>query len=262
MASFYFDDETGEIIYEPSPDENVVVTDESPGDSEPEQGDVEGLPGAESVTDVDEEIREEIEENGNYVDSLFDSGVDESVTLEDETVLSPSRETVVVNDSDNAVPVVLSDDITLALTDALTPATGTLGSTTLEYFDRIVSAFPYDYAYVAYRTNSTNSAEGVLYYGDDYTINDNTIVFDDAVAVRVYRSGTGSTAYTYYVREDVGDVSLSLSHNSTLVYYSNIKEGFPLLGGYERPFNISPFIVVGLLSAMAVAILAKIFNRK
>ena len=206
----------------------------------------------------------EVLENGNDVVENADTGTVLSDEVESEEVSEETQETVVLGGNGDAVPVVLSDEVTTALLDATTPASGSLASSTLDYFDRIVSSLPTDYVFVAYRTNADNSYDGVLYYGDDFDISDNTIVFGNGSRqIHVERTtDSGYSAVTEYLEYDATDTSITLSRSGDVVYYTNVGVGYPVLGGYEKPVEFSMFLVVGLVSAMAVVALQKLILRR
>lgn len=213
---------------------------------------------------VNEDLESEDLENGEYVDSDASQGDLSADEIEDEEIPSQTQENLVVSFGDDAVPVVLSDEVTAALLDATTPAGGTLASSTLDYFDRIVSGLPSDAIYVAYRTDSDSNYDGVLYYGDDYNLSSDTVIFGkDSRQIHVERvSSGGYSTYTNYTEYDAEDVEVNLSRSGDVVYYSNIDAGYPILGGYEKPFNLSPYLVVGLVTALAVVVLQKLICKR
>lgn len=241
MASIFEVNADGLIEYVPSDEESVA----------PDSGE---------TYEIEES---EVFENGDDVAEISAEGIFEPDTVEDEEIFSQTQEIVVANDPDNAVPVVLSDEVSEALIEALTPAGGSLGSTTLDYFDRLTGSFPSDYVYVAYRMSSSNSYDGVMYFGDNYDFDGTTISFGkNAVQVCVQRVTSYGSTTTEYTQTDAEGVDVTLSKDGQVVYYTNAEVGYPVLGGYSQPLGISPFLVVGLLSAMASVILAKLLIRK
>lgn len=244
-ATLFEVNENGEIIYNggenTASDSDVIMSEQD-----------ENLFSSEGVTD------------GEYVDSYVDSGDISATEMESEEVSEEVQETMVVSLGDDALPVVLSDEVTTALLNATTPASGTLANTTLDYFDRIVSGLPYDAVYVAYRTDEDSNYDGVLYYSEDYSISGDSVTFEgEARQVHVERvSSSGYSTTTRYTEYEADGVSIDLSRSGDVVYYSNVQVGFPILGGFEKPFELSPFLVVGLIAAMAVVVLQKLILKR
>lgn len=145
------------------------------------------------------------------------------------------------------------------------PSTGNMASSTLTYFDRVVDGLPDYYKYVAFSDNSSDSYSGVLVYGSDYTISGNTITFNSADLVSVYRvrQGVTNTYITYYDHSDLSNRSFSLPSNSTVLYYTNAFDGFPVLGyGLNTPSNsISTYLSVAVFVAILFTLLNKLFFR-
>jgi len=218
-----------------------------------------------SLFDVDpvtnEIVYEEsgVEENGVYTFEDGDSG--DLLQLEEE-VLEEEMDTVSDSGSGDGV-MLLSEEVEAALL-ASTPAAGSLNSSTIDYFDRLVDGLPADYGYVAYRNSSDDAYAGTIVFGEDWDYNENSVVFGSgAVEIDVSRvTGTGYSSYIKYEAFDASDSVVSLSQSGSILYYTNVVEGYPILGAGIRPFDISPFIVVGLVSAMAVAVLMKLLNRR
>ena len=259
MAEFKLN-ENGDIVYTEPPKEDMPLDVENSGTQENiETGENSG-----SLFDPTEEnFNEGSGDNANVSDEILNQGDIITDSLQDSQTVPQAQETTVVNSVDSPVPVALEESVSAVLVQSLTPHSGALSSSTLNYFDRIVSGLPDDYIYIAYRTSNNNSSDGVLYYGDDYEINGSTVTFEDnAVEIRVQRVNSGYDNETQYLRRDIGNTDVNLSHNSTLVFYSNAEVGFPILGGYEKPFSISPFLVVGLVTALAVVVLQKLLCRK
>lgn len=257
MASIFEVDENGQITYEPSESEvnGSYMAAEVEADAS----------ASDSGTNEAQIVESEVLEDGNNVIENVDTGNILPDALESEEILAQTSETGESGDGGSNYSVsLLSDEVETTIVEALTPASGSLGSTTLDYFDRIVSSLPSDCAYVAYRTNSDNSYDAVLYYGDDYEFDGTTLSFGDgARQIHVERTSNSSySAITEYYEYGAEDTAVNLSKSGDVIYYSNADVGFPLLGGIVKPFDISPFIAVGLLSAMAVAVLQKVFLRK
>lgn len=141
---------------------------------------------------------------------------------------------------------------------------GSLSSTTLDYFDRVVDGLPSDYGYVAYKTSNDDSYAGSLIYGRDYDVSGNNIVFGKgAVELALSRYQQGN--YNYYVAYDTSDAenaSVSLPSSGTLLYYTNLVDGRPTLGRGARPFEISPYIVVALIAVLASCIFGRIIKGR
>lgn len=217
--------------------------------------------------DIDEQITEEGEgaDNGESVVENVGEGDILPGALEDEEVLETTQETVLLNLSDgDAVPVVLSDEVTTAIIDSMTPAGGALSSSTLDYFDRVVSSLPSDYKYVAYRTSTDNSSDGVLYYGDDYEIDDNCISFgEDACQLRVQRvSQSGYNNVTEYNCYSAVDVDVYYSQAGDTVYYTNAEVGYPVLGSVVQPVGYGFCLTVGLVCSFAVVVLQRLLLKR
>lgn len=241
VSLFSIDENTGEIVYEPAGNVNEAALPEAIEESEIVE-DGSNIVETDNVGDMvqtEENFQEavlEIEEDSSEVDLLDPDGA--------------------------AVPVVLSEEVTAAIL-AASPASGSIGSSTLDYFDRIISGLPVDYKYIAYRTND-NSYDAVLYYGRDYEISGNMITFeDDATQVEVVRaSSSGYNQETYYYSYDVSDVSVSFNQSGTVLYYTNAVPGYPVLGGYEQPVGLAPLLTAALIGAMCLVILQKLLLRR
>ena len=217
--------------------------------------------------DIDEQIIEEGEgaDNGESVVEDVGEGNILPGALENEEVPETAQETVLLNLSDgDAVPVVLSDEITTAIIDSMTSAGGALSSSTLEYFDRVVSSLPSDYKYVAYRTSEDNSSDGVLYYGGDYDVTGNCISFgEDAYQVRVQRvSQNGYNNVTEYYCYSAADVDVYYSQAGDTVYYTNAEIGYPVLGSVVQPVGYGFCLTVGLVCSLSVVVLQRLLLKR
>lgn len=241
VSLFSIDENTGDIIYEPADDPVEADQDNPAGESE-------------------------ILDDGNVIDETDLVGdmvqAPENVSTNDLETEENTSSVDLLDFGDSGVPVVLSEEVTAAIL-AASPAGGTIGSTTLDYFDRITSGLPADYKYIAYRTND-NSYDAVLYYGRDYEISGNMITFeDDAKQVEVERaSSSGYNQETYYYSYDVSDVSVSFNQSGTVLYYTNVVPGYPVLGGYEQPVGLAPLLTAALIGAMCLVILQKLLLRR
>lgn len=141
---------------------------------------------------------------------------------------------------------------------------GSLSSTTLDYFDRVVDGLPSDYGYIAYKTSNDDSYAGSLIYGRDYDVSGDNIVFGKGAKELVlskYRQGNYDY-YLYYDTRNAENASVSLPSNGTLLYYTNLVVGRPTLGRGARPFGISPYIVVALIAVLASCILGRIIKGR
>ena len=227
VSLFEYSPETGGIEYIPSEEESEVLADDSIPAGNPASGD--------PLSDT------EISEETQGTDVSFDSG---SGIL-------------------GSLDAVSEQQLAQALL-ASSPASGSLSSSTIDYFDRLVSGLPEDFVYVAYRNDTDDSYAGTIIYGDDYDLSGgDTIVFGaDAVSVDVSRISQGG--YNNYITYDTSDASgsvVTVVDSGTVLYYTNAFEGYPVLGGYERPVEFSQVLVVGLIAVFASAILNKLFNR-
>lgn len=235
VSLFDYDPETGEIVY--SPGEEVTQ---------------EGSEGSENVGNV-----------SNSVDPVGDM-VENPENLEENVVETQEEPPSVdlLDSGDSGVAVVLEDEVTAAIL-ANSPAGGSIGSSTLDYFDRVVSGLPADAAYVAYRTSADDSYDAVLYYGHDYTVSGNMIIFSDAVELEVERVNTsGYNNETNYYFSQVDDTSVTFSQSGPVIYYTNAVPGYPVLGGYVRATGHAPLITAALIGALAVVIMSKLMFRR
>ena len=252
MASIFEVNENGEIVYEPS---------EADGSASLEQSDSAAVPEV-NGSDV---LENEVLEDGIDSNQIIDSGIDVSGEIQDTQNDSQTQETgESPSDGDDYSISLLSDEVQELIVNALSPASGSLGSSTIDYFDRVVSGLPSDYKYIGYRTSSDDSYDGVLYFGDDYEIENNVITFgEDTTELRVVRvSSGGYNTVTNYYENVIDGASIAYDLNGSTVYYTNSEVGYPLLGGYDVPFDYSPLIAVGLLCVMALAVLQKIFLKR
>ena len=233
-VSLFSVDENGQVVYEPA-----------------------DVPAAES----------ESVNNGSVVDQTdnFRTVVPAASSLSSDNleIEENSSEVDLLDSNSDAVPVVLSEEVTAAIL-AASPAGGTIGSSTLDYFDRITSGLSADCKYIAYRTSTDNSYDAVLYYGEDYEVSGNMITFgDDAVQVEVVRVSTsGYNQETYYTATDISDTSVSFNQSGTVLYYTNAVPGYPVLGGYEQPEGTAPLLTAALIGALCLVVLQKLLLRR
>lgn len=234
---FRFDPDTGRIGYQPTDEE------------------------LEEIQNSVENSESEVKEDGTNTDMGMSEGdpLSDPENLEEgssELQEAPSVPLDLPLADDGTLAVSLPEDVTIALLDS-TPAAGALGSSTLDIFDRVVGGLDPDVMYVAYRTSDTDSYSGILIFGDTYDVSGNLISFKDADTLEVWRD---NDRFTHYQRSFGTNMDVSLSNSGSTIYYTNAVDGFPILGDVERPFSISPFIVVGLISAFAVAVLTKLIG--
>lgn len=198
-------------------------------------------------------------ENGSVGDEVGTSLPDTEILSED----SVSSEIPVDTDipSDDSV---LYSGAPVAVYTVGSAVGGSLSSTTLDYFDRVVDGLPSDYGYVAYKTSNEDGYAGSLIYGRDYDVSDNNIVFGKgAVELALSRYQQGNyNYYVYYDTRDAENASVSLPSSGTLLYYTNLVDGRPTLGRGARPFEISPYIVVALIAVLASCILGRIIKGR
>lgn len=214
---------------------------------------------------VYQQSESEVSLSGNNFNSNVDSGIDVSGEIQNTQNFTQTQEIgESVSGGDDYGVSLLSDEVQELIVNALSPANGSLGSSTIDYFDRVVSGLPSDYKYIGYRTSSDDSYDGVLYFGDDYEIENNVITFgEDTTELRVVReSSSGYSTVTNYYENVIDGASIAYDLNGSTVYYTNAEVGYPVMGGYEIPFDYSPLIAVGLLCVMALAVLQKIFLKR
>lgn len=201
--------------------------------------------------------------NGTNENDAVDSSLGNSVSGEADSSEVSSQDEVSMDDAFSPDAGVLSIDSPVAVYAVDAPVSGTMSSTTLDYFDRVVDGLPSDYGYVAYKTSNDDSYAGSLIYGRDYDVNGNSIVFGEG-AVELVLSRYNYGNYNYYLQYDSRDASnttLSLPGSGTLLYYTNLVDGRPILGKGNRPFEIAPYITVALLAVLASCVLCRILKR-
>lgn len=224
-----------------------------------------GESAAKSEIDKTENLENEVLENGTDIDENVDSGTNVSDAVQSTEISEETQEIEqIISNGDTYNVSLLSDEVQELLINALSPASGSLGSSTIDYFDRVVSGLPTDYKYIAYRTSSDDSYDGVLYFGDDYEIENNVITFgEDTIELRVVReSSSGYNSVTNYYENVIDGASIAYDLNGSTVYYTNAEVGYPLMGGIVKATGFAPLLVVGLLSAMAVVILQKLLLKR
>ncbi len=183
---------------------------------------------------------------GSEGDVLSDQTTDSVEDVPEDSVLDA------VDLVDGSVPVALSAEVEAAIA-SIAPSAGSLASSTLDYFDRVVEGLPEDAVYVAYRTDADNSTNGVLYYASEYDLADGVVLFgSDAVRLEVVRESTSYNSYTTYNRSLADGVEVDYSAASTdVVYYTNAAEGYPILGGLphdpKSDINVCGILLLGMV---------------
>lgn len=258
MASIFEVNEEGYISYKSQttvPDETPVITPVVTPEPTP-------VKTPEPTPELNES---ESVEDGNVADQPIDEGdILQSPEVTPETEMEVEEEAPALAlplTDDGYMPVVLAEEVTAAILGQA-PASGSIASGTLDYFDRIVSGLPQDYVYIAYRNNSDDSNDAVLYFGKKYDVDGNTITFGaDAMEIIVDRvTQQGYQAVTNYYSGIAAHTSIDFNQNGAVIYYTNAAAGFPVLGGYEADLSYSPFIVGALVCAFATVVISKLIK--
>lgn len=205
----------------------------------------------------------EVIEDGLNENDALDSSFRDSLSGETDSSEGDVQTEISGDDAFSPDTGVLSSDSLVAVYAVEPAVSGALSSTTLDYFDRVVDGLPSDYGYVAYKTSNDDSYAGSLIYGRDYDVSGNSIVFGEG-AVELVLSRYSYGNYNYYLQYDSRDASnttLSLPASGTLLYYTNLVDGRPILGKGNRPFEIAPFITVALIAVLASCVLSRIIKR-
>lgn len=235
-------DESGSLVYVPEEDIDQGDSDQE-GDLLEDVGDyVDQDPEVGDILDNQEDDQKNLEED-QEIDQVVSSGVD-SVDTDVSDALS-----------------ILSEDVAVAIL-AASPAGGSMASSTIDIFDRVVSGLPADYKYIAFRTDADNSYNAVLYYGDDYDISDNLIIFDTASALTVQRSSSSYNSEIYYRSSEVSDLSVSFNQSGSTIYYTNAVVGYPLLGGKAAPKAMSFYCVPILIGVLVFVVLFELLLKR
>lgn len=205
----------------------------------------------------------EVVEDGLNENDALDSSLGNSLSGEADSSEGDVQAEIPVDDAFSPDTGVLSSDSLVAVYAVDPAVSGTLSSTTLDYFDRVVDGLPSDYGYVAYKTSNDDSYAGSLIYGRDYDVTGNSIVFGEG-AIELVLSRYQNGNYNYYLQYDTrnaSNTSLSLPGSGTLLYYTNLVDGRPILGKGNRPFEIAPYITVALIAVLASCVLGRIIKR-
>ena len=205
----------------------------------------------------------EVVEDGLNENDALDSSVGDSLSGEADSSEGDVPTEIPVDDAFSPDTGVLSSDSLVAVYAVDPAVSGTLSSTTLDYFDRVVDGLPSDYGYIAFKTSIDDSYAGSLIYGRDYDVSGNNIVFGEG-AVELVLSRYQNGNYNYYLQYDTRDASntsLSLPGSGTLLYYTNLVDGRPILGKVNRSFEIAPYITVALIAVLASCVLGRIIKR-
>lgn len=140
---------------------------------------------------------------------------------------------------------------------SLSPSTSSYLSTTqLDLFDRILSGGDYRY-YIAYRTGS-DTYGAVLYACNDVNVSGNSVQLVNPMQFQLYRTYSGSTYYYYYTHTQLSSDSVTL--NNSILYYTNIFDGYPLLASQGRSdisFSKEPLMFFGLIVLLFLLILVR-----
>lgn len=223
----------------------------------------------ESLFTVDESgqiqynFENEVMEDGLNENDALDSSVGDSLSGKADSSQSDVQTEVSGDDAFSPDTGVLSSDSLVAVYAVEPAVSGALSSTTLDYFDRVVDGLPSGYGYVAYKTSNDDSYAGSLIYGRHYDVSGNSIVFGEG-AVELVLSRYNYGNYNYYLQydsRDASNTSLSLPTSGTLLYYTNLVDGRPILGKGNRLFEIAPYITVALIAVLASCVLSRIFDR-
>lgn len=223
----------------------------------------------ESLFTVDESgqiqynFENEVMEDGLNENDALDSSVGDSLSGEADSSQSDVQTEVSGDDAFSPDTGVLFSDSPVAVYAVEPAVSGALSSTTLDYFDRVVDGLPSGYGYVAYKTSNDDSYAGSLIYGRHYDVSGNSIVFGEG-AVELVLSRYNYGNYNYYLQydsRDASNTSLSLPASGTLLYYTNLVDGRPILGKGNRLFDIAPYITVALIAVLASCVLSRIFDR-
>lgn len=228
---------------------------------DPETGDIFYIPAKGEIVEEggDDVVGDVIDPSDEVGDMVLDPQDIPETDMEDE---AGSSSVDVLDNGSAPVPVVLSEEVTAAILGE-TPAGGSIGSSTLDYFDRVVSGLPADYKYIAYRTSVDNSYDAILYYGKKYQVLENSVVFDEGVSLEVVRVGTsGYNTETNYISLDVLDTEIEFSQSGNVVYYTNAVEGYPVLGGFEVQKGYDFYLVPILIGVLALVIMSKLLFRR
>lgn len=205
----------------------------------------------------------EVIEDGLNENDALDSSLGNSLSGEADSSEGDVQAEISGDDAFSPDTGVLSSDSLVAVYAVEPAVSGALSSTTLDYFDRVVDGLPSDYGYVAYKTSNDDSYAGSLIYGRVYDVSGNSIVFGEG-AVELVLSRYNYGNYNYYLQydsRDASNTSLSLPASGTLLYYTNLVDGRPILGKGNRPFEIAPYITVALIAVLASCVLSRIIKR-
>jgi hypothetical protein len=219
---------------------------------DPDQGLEYDPAGEESVTHASDSF-EGVVEGDSVAGSVPDPEVPEQ---------SLELSTVPDDGSDLTVYVQQIAELQAAAYAVANPVSGSLASSTLDYFERVVNGLPSDYTYVAYKASDSDFYAGVLIYGKHVDVSGDTVIFGDgAVELRVSRTSSGGTYYIHYNSADASGSSVPVSHNGTILYYTNGLEGFPTLGAYRSPSVLPPLLAAVFFGFVLSFILRRFFRR-
>lgn len=213
-----------------------------------------------SLQDLEKEVNDDVRVSPS---PTVDVG---NVLLDQATVpptVSPSAEgssSLDLLDSGDSSDAVLPAEVLAALAD--TAASGSIGSSTLEYFDRVISGLSYDVEYIAYRIDSDDSYDAVLYFGQASDISDGSVFFPEATKLTVLRESSGYASTIDYFSESVSDITLTFDQDGSLLFYTNVVPGYPILGGYDSGVALNDLLAASLLGAFVIVIFSKLLFRR
>lgn len=136
---------------------------------------------------------------------------------------------------------------------------GYLSTSALDTFDRVVEGYDYDY-YCAYRYDS-DTYNSMMYMSDKMTLSGTVVHMKDAVQVKLYRTYHSGSNYYYtyhYQISNAGDVDINLGSN--LMYYTNCKTGYPILGHVPAPNHYPAWVTLFVL--LLAFLLFFVFRRR
>lgn len=147
------------------------------------------------------------------------------------------------------------------LASYLIPQYGYFNSSTLDALDRAVAGSDKRY-YLSYRYDA-DTYNGYLYLSNDVKVSGNQIDLEDVTLINIYRYRYNSS-YQYEYRYDISilsDVSLSVDDS---LFYTNILDGYPILGGRTSPKNLddSLILIYVIILLLFVIILALFKNSR
>lgn len=152
----------------------------------------------------------------------------------------------------------MQDDVAFLAAQQASSA-GYLSSSALDTFDRVLEGYDYDY-YCAYRYDD-DQYNSIMYLSNGISWNGNTVTLEDALKVQLWRYRTSSNySYQYYYSATpAGDTDITLANN--LMYYTNTRTGYPVLGGVPAPSRYPPWLIPAL-GAIALFVVVSTWLRR